>query len=106
MDAPAAGVTSDPNVARFAWWKLRFGHLALSALTEETLDRAFADLASEDATYYAGKAKDGQAIFRSRGKRSWRRVIETRTSPSFDGMPNAYRVCCAHACHYDNGMVA
>ena len=65
----AAGVT-DPNMARFAWWKRRVGQLAFAELTEEVLDDAFAALASDDAVFFAGKTKEGRLIFRSRGKRS------------------------------------
>jgi integrase len=57
-------------LARLRWWKRRLGDRAIPSVTEDDLDAAVAVLQSEEATYYAGKTKDGRSIFRSRGKRS------------------------------------
>ncbi|HTO46638.1 MAG TPA: site-specific integrase [Burkholderiales bacterium] len=56
--------------SRLHWWKARLGARDFVTLDPDTIDQAMHALAEEDATYYAGKTRDGRPIFRSRGKRS------------------------------------
>jgi len=74
IDAFMAGYSGRDGTlpSRLYWWKARLGARVLTSLEgdHEAIDAAMHALADEDATYYAGKARDGRPIFRSRGKRS------------------------------------